>query len=49
MKLNRNFKNLKENYLFAEVEKRVKAYSAEFPQSDIISLGIGDEIGRAHV
>lgn len=42
MKLNRNFKNLKENYLFAEVEKRVNAYKAEFPQSDIISLGIGD-------
>ncbi|MCH5165568.1 MAG: LL-diaminopimelate aminotransferase [Clostridiales bacterium] len=42
MKLNRNFKNLKENYLFAEVSKRVDAYKAEFPNSDIISLGIGD-------
>ncbi len=42
MKLNRNFKNLKDNYLFAEIDRRVKAYTAEFPQSDIISLGIGD-------
>ena len=42
MKLNKNFKNLKENYLFAEVAKRVEAYNKEFPGSDIISLGIGD-------
>ncbi len=42
MKLNRNFKNLKENYLFAEVGKRVDAYTKEFPGSDVISLGIGD-------
>lgn len=42
MKLNRNFKNLKENYLFAEVARRVKAYTDEFPGSDVISLGIGD-------
>lgn len=42
MKLNRNFKNLKENYLFAEVAKRVADYNKEFPGSDIISLGIGD-------
>ena len=42
MKLNKNFKNLKENYLFAEVSKRVDAYNAEFPNSDVICLGIGD-------
>ena len=42
MKLNKNFKNLKENYLFAEVSRRVEAYSSAFPNSDIISLGIGD-------
>ena len=42
MKLNRNFKNLKENYLFAEIERRVKAYTGDFPSADIISLGIGD-------
>lgn len=42
MKLNKNFKNLTDDYLFAEVSKRVDAYKAEFPKSDVISLGIGD-------
>ena len=42
MKLNKNFKNLKENYLFAEVARRVEKYNAAFPGSDVISLGIGD-------
>ena len=42
MKLNKNFKNLKDDYLFAEVSKRVDAYKAEFPSADVISLGIGD-------
>ncbi|MBD5132063.1 MAG: LL-diaminopimelate aminotransferase [Clostridiales bacterium] len=42
MKLNKNFKNLQENYLFAEVAKRVEQYKAQFPAADLISLGIGD-------
>ncbi|MDE7464263.1 MAG: LL-diaminopimelate aminotransferase [Clostridiales bacterium] len=42
MKLNKNFKYLGEDYLFAEVAKRVEAYKTEFPNSDVISLGIGD-------
>ncbi len=42
MKLNKNFKNLTDDYLFAEVSKRVQAYKTEFPNSDVISLGIGD-------
>lgn len=42
MKLNKNFNNLKENYLFAEVSKRVEKYKEEFPSADVISLGIGD-------
>lgn len=41
-KLNRNFKLLKDDYLFAEVAKRVDIYKNEFPGSDIISLGVGD-------
>ncbi len=41
-KLNKNFKNLGENYLFAEIEKRVNEYKKAFPNSDLISLGIGD-------
>ncbi|MBE6538066.1 MAG: LL-diaminopimelate aminotransferase [Ruminococcaceae bacterium] len=42
IKLNENYKNLKESYLFSEVAKRVKAYSAEHPEAKIIRLGIGD-------
>ncbi len=42
MKLNKNFKNLADDYLFAEVAKRVDDYKAAFPTADVISLGIGD-------
>lgn len=42
MKLNRNFKNLKDEYLFAEVARRVDAYNLKFPGAEVISLGIGD-------
>lgn len=42
MKLNKNFAKMQDNYLFAEVSKRVDAYKAAFPNSDVISLGIGD-------
>lgn len=42
MLLNQNFKMLPEDYLFADVQKRVAAYTNAFPGSDIISLGIGD-------
>ena len=42
MKINRYMKNLTEDYLFAEVAKRVEAYKAAFPNADVISLGIGD-------
>ena len=34
--------NLKESYLFAEINHRVKAYSAANPDKKIIRLGIGD-------
>lgn len=42
MKLNKNFDNLKENYLFAEVGRRVQQYKSANPAADVISLGIGD-------
>ena len=42
MELNSNFKNLSENYLFAEVADRTKAYAAAHPDKSIIKLGIGD-------
>ncbi len=40
--INENYLKLKSSYLFAEIEKRVKAFKAENPESKIISLGIGD-------
>lgn len=41
-KLNQNFSNLVPNYLFAEVSKKVSAFSAENPDKKVIRLGIGD-------
>ncbi|MDR3318790.1 MAG: LL-diaminopimelate aminotransferase [Clostridiales bacterium] len=42
MNINKNYKNLQENYLFAEVSSRVAGYKAAHPEADVISLGIGD-------
>ena len=42
MKLNKNFAELKDSYLFAEIENRVAAYKKENPDTNIIKLGIGD-------
>ncbi len=42
MKLNTNFKNIKESYLFAEVANRAAAYSAANPDKKVLKLGIGD-------
>lgn len=39
---NKNFDSLQNNYLFAEVAKRVKNYKSSHPNANIISLGIGD-------
>lgn len=41
-KLNVNYLNLKESYLFAEINHRVKAYQEANPDKKIIRLGIGD-------
>ncbi|MCH5158544.1 MAG: LL-diaminopimelate aminotransferase [Clostridiales bacterium] len=41
-KLNKNFNLLADDYLFAKVSAAVEKYKADFPQSDIISLGVGD-------
>ena len=40
--VNTNFANIKETYLFSDIAKRVRAYSAEHPDAKIIRLGIGD-------
>ena len=41
-KLNENFLNVTDNYLFAEVTRRVDVYTAEHPDHDVIRLGLGD-------
>ncbi|MED9904618.1 MAG: LL-diaminopimelate aminotransferase [Lachnospiraceae bacterium] len=41
-KLNENYLNLKESYLFTEIAHRVAAYIAAHPDKKIIRLGIGD-------
>ncbi|SCX06488.1 LL-diaminopimelate aminotransferase apoenzyme [Lachnospiraceae bacterium YSD2013] len=42
MKINKDYLNLSENYLFSEIASRVKKYSTEHPDKEIIRLGIGD-------
>ncbi len=41
-KLNENYQNLKESYLFSEIAHRVAAYSESHPEKKVIRLGIGD-------
>lgn len=41
-KLNENYLNLKESYLFSEIAHRVETYSATNPDKKVIRLGIGD-------
>ncbi len=41
-KTNENFNQLKQNYLFSDIAKKVRAYSNEHPDAKIIRLGIGD-------
>ncbi len=42
LRINENYQKLPGSYLFAEIARRVKAYKAEHPEAQIISLGIGD-------
>lgn len=42
MKINRNYLNLKDDYLFATVSKKVHCFQEDNPDKDIILLGIGD-------
>ncbi len=42
MKINSNFDNLVENYLFAEVASRTADYQAAHPDKRVIKMGIGD-------
>ena len=40
--VNTHFLNLRSNYLFADIAKKVNAFKVMHPKADIISLGIGD-------
>ncbi len=40
--VNIHFLNLQNNYLFADIAKRVNAFKVTHPKADIVSLGIGD-------
>lgn len=44
IRVNENYANLKESYLFSEIAARVRSYSQKHPQlaSSIVRLGIGD-------
>jgi LL-diaminopimelate aminotransferase len=42
MKINENYLNLQESYLFSTIAKKVAAFKAANPEASIIRLGIGD-------
>ncbi len=42
MNFNKNFNDIAENYLFAEVAERVAAYAKANPDKKVLKLGIGD-------
>lgn len=42
MNFNKNFNDISESYLFAEVAARVAAYSKAHPDKKVLKLGIGD-------
>ncbi len=42
MKINKNYLNLKDSYLFFNIANRVKEFEAQNPGREVIRLGIGD-------
>ncbi len=42
MKLNAQFDALTPSYLFADIGSKIRAFSAEHPDADLIKMGIGD-------
>lgn len=42
MRINANYRNLKDSYLFTTIGEKVAAHAAAHPKADIIRLGIGD-------
>lgn len=41
-KINTNYQKLPGSYLFSDIAKKVSAFTQEYPEADIIRLGIGD-------
>lgn len=42
MRINANYQNVKESFLFSEIAQRVAQYAAANPEKKIIKMGIGD-------
>ena len=42
MKLNTNYSNISDSYLFSEIARKVAAYQAANPDKKVLRLGIGD-------
>lgn len=42
MKMNHNFSNIAQSYLFSTIAKKVADYTAAHPEANVIRLGIGD-------
>ena len=42
LKINKNYAELKTNYLFSEIARKVAEYSKQHPEKEIIRMGIGD-------
>jgi len=42
MNINSNYLNLKDSYLFVMISQKVQAYKEQYPDKNIIRLGIGD-------
>ncbi|HHX74742.1 MAG TPA: aminotransferase class I/II-fold pyridoxal phosphate-dependent enzyme, partial [Firmicutes bacterium] len=42
MKINQNFLQLQDSYLFSRIAHKVKEYQAQHPDREVIRLGIGD-------
>lgn len=42
MKINENYANLEQSYLFSTIAKKVNEYAAQNPDKKVIKLGIGD-------
>ncbi len=42
MKINQNYSQLQESYLFSDIAKKVASYTSQHPEAPVIRLGIGD-------